>query len=73
MSNADASNPGTMVVCVNASESQSLQEGKTYKVRFTKFAKGRFLFKLVGVQGYWAANRFVKEEANEKPLLPNPR
>ena len=70
---ADVQNPGSYVKCVNAYETKGkLENGKVYKVHHTQFDRGKFLLKLVGVEGFWAANRFDKGEPDAKSAAVDP-
>lgn len=62
----DVPNPGSVVRCVNAHDTNNhLKEGQVYKVHHTQFSGRNFTLKLVGVEGFWKANRFVKVGEDE--------
>lgn len=67
-----APNAGDMVRCVNAYETHDhLKEGETYKVHYVQFDRGKWLIKLVGVEGFWGTSRFVRENPDEQLSTSN--
>lgn len=64
-----APNTGEMVLCVNAYETRDhLKEGEAYKVHHVHFDRGKWLLKLIGVEGFWAAARFIREKESDEQL-----